>query len=81
MRLLDIVLAELGPGLRDTTTDILLLNTIMMLDINGIIMKLSTVPVYLQSSILVFKVSMQLVLQKIRFDLNKFGLLTLTCML
>ena len=65
MRLLHVVFAELGPGLRDAAAHILLLDAIVMLDINGVVVHLSTVSVDLQSHILVLQVAVKLVLHAV----------------
>ena len=65
MRFLHVVFAELCPGLRNAAADILLLDTIVMLDINGVVVHLSTVSVDLQSHVLVLQVAVELVLHAV----------------
>ena len=65
MGFLHVVFAELGPGLRHAAADILLLNTIVMFDINGVVVHLSTVSVDLQSHVLVLQVAVELVLHAV----------------
>ena len=65
MGFLHVVFAELCPGLRHASADILLLNTIVMLDINGVVVHLSTVSVDLQSHVLVLQVAVELVLHAV----------------
>ena len=65
MRFLNVVFAELCPGLRNAAADILLLDTIVMLDINGVVVHLSTVSVDLQSHVLVLQVAVELVLHAV----------------
>ena len=65
MGFLHVVFAELCPGLRHAAADILLLNTIVMLDINGVVVHLSTVSVDLQSHVLVLQVAVELVLHAV----------------
>ena len=65
LRLLHVVFAELGPGLRDAAAHILLLDAIVMLDINGVVVHLSTVSVDLQSHVLVLQVAVELVLHAV----------------
>ena len=65
MGFLHVVFAELCPGLRNAAADILLLNTIVMLDINGVVVHLSTVSVDLQSHVLVLQVAVELVLHAV----------------
>ena len=65
MRLLHVVFAELGPGLRDAAAHILLLDAIVMLDINGVVVHLGTVSVDLQSHVLVLQVAVELVLHAV----------------
>ena len=65
MGFLHVVFAELCPGLRNAAADILLLDTIVMLDINGVVVHLSTVSVDLQSHVLVLQVAVELVLHAV----------------
>ena len=65
MRFLHVIFAELGPGLRDAAAHILLLDAIVMLDINGVVVHLSTVSVDLQSHVLVLQVAVELVLHAV----------------
>ena len=65
MGFLHVVFAELCPGLRDTAAHILLLNTVVVLDINGVVVHLRTVSIDLQSHILVLQVAVQLVLHAV----------------
>ena len=65
LRLLHVVFAELGPGLRDAAAHILLLDAIVMLDINGVVVHLSTVSVDLQRHVLVLQVAVELVLHAV----------------
>ena len=58
LRLLNVVLAELCPRLRDTSTDVLLLDSIVVLDVDRVVVHLVAVPVDLQRHVFVLKVPM-----------------------
>ena len=65
MRLLHVVLAELGPRLGDASAHILLLDAVMVLDVDGVVVHLGAVPVDLQGHVLVLQVAVELVLHTV----------------
>ena len=65
MRFLHVIFAELGPGLGHTAAHVLLLDTVVVLDVNGVVMHLCAVPVNLQGHVLVLQVAVELVLHAV----------------
>ena len=65
MRLLDIVLAELGPGLRHAAAHVLLLDPVVVLDVDRVVVHLVAVPVDLQRHVFVLEVAVQFVLHRV----------------